>query len=85
MVHVSKYGTHFATHYNKVVVELTKHRNGIFETFSPLRSSPPGDPSSQVICLGLILAHFVYVKLKEGCLLPPTCLEWRQHRFEGNK
>jgi histone-lysine N-methyltransferase SETD2 len=71
-----------ASHYNKVVVELTKHANGISETFFPLRGSPPSDPSSRIMCLGLIPNHFVYVKLKHGCPLPPTCLEWRQNRSE---
>jgi histone-lysine N-methyltransferase SETD2 len=32
-----------ATHYNKVVVQLTKHTIGISETFFPLRGSPPID------------------------------------------
>ncbi|KAK2403305.1 hypothetical protein QL285_052758 [Trifolium repens] len=48
-----------ATHYNKVVVELTEPGERISETFFPLR-----------------------VKLKEGCPLPPTCLEWKNHRSE---
>jgi histone-lysine N-methyltransferase SETD2 len=71
-----------ATHYNKVVVQLTKHTIGISETFFPLRGSPPIDPSSKILCIGLIPNHFVYVKLKDGCPLPPTCLEWRNHHDE---
>jgi histone-lysine N-methyltransferase SETD2 len=69
-----------ATTYNKVVVELTKLEIWISETFFPLRGPPPSNPFSRILCLGLIPNHFVYVKLKDGCPLPPTCKEWRIHR-----
>jgi hypothetical protein len=71
-----------ATHYNKVVVELTAHGERISETFFPLRGKPPSDPGKNIVCLGLVPGHFFLVKLKEGCPLPPTCLEWKNHRFE---
>jgi hypothetical protein len=32
------------------------------------------------MCLGLIPNHFVEVKLKPGCPIPPTSKEWKIHR-----
>jgi histone-lysine N-methyltransferase SETD2 len=55
-----------ATYYNRIVVELTSPIIGVSETFFPLRSSPPKDPSSRLLVLGLISNHFFYVKLKPG-------------------
>jgi hypothetical protein len=26
--------------------------------------------------------HFVYVKLNDGCPVPPTCKEWKTHRVQ---
>jgi len=53
-----------ATCYSKVVVELTNHIIGIFETFFPIRSSPPLNPNTHITCLDLIPKHFVHVFLK---------------------
>ncbi|CAJ2642548.1 unnamed protein product [Trifolium pratense] len=61
----------------KVVVKLTKQ--GASETFFPLRGVPSSDPYSLVICVGAIPGHYVYVKLKDGCPIPPTCVQWKQH------
>jgi hypothetical protein len=69
-----------ATHYNKVVVELTAPGDRISETFFPLRGKPPSHPEKNIVCLGLVPGHFFLVKLKEGCPLPPTCLEWKNYR-----
>ncbi|KEH19626.1 hypothetical protein MTR_8g465250 [Medicago truncatula] len=33
-----------------------------------------------MICLGLISNHFVLLSLKDGCPLPPSSTEWRNHR-----
>jgi histone-lysine N-methyltransferase SETD2 len=71
-----------ATHYNKVVVELTASGERISETFFPLRGKPPSHPDKNLVCLRLFPGHFFLVKLKEGCPLPPTCLEWKNHRSE---
>jgi hypothetical protein len=69
-----------ATAYGRVVVELTMHTIGYSETFFPLRGRPPSDPFSRIMCLGLVPNHFVEVKLKPGCPLPPTCKEWKNCR-----
>jgi hypothetical protein len=45
---------------------LTSPIIGVSETFFPLRSSPPKDPSSRLLVLGLISNHFFYVNLKPG-------------------
>jgi histone-lysine N-methyltransferase SETD2 len=67
------------TYYNRVVVELTSPINGVSETFFPLRSSPPKDPSSQLLVIGLIPNHFVYVKLKSDAPIPKTSETWMQY------
>ncbi|GAU25698.1 hypothetical protein TSUD_216270 [Trifolium subterraneum] len=69
-----------ATAYNRVVVELTTHRIGHSETFLPIRGRPPLDSSSRIMCVGMVPNHCVYVKLKSGCPLPPSCKEWKTHR-----
>ncbi|XP_045789015.1 uncharacterized protein LOC123884059 [Trifolium pratense] len=61
----------------KVVVKLTKH--GASETFFPLRGVPSSNPSSLIICLGAIPGHYVHVNLKDGCPIPPTSIQWKQH------
>ncbi|PNX98886.1 phosphomannose isomerase [Trifolium pratense] len=66
-----------ATILGKVVVKLSKQ--GTSETFFPLRGVPSSDPSSLIICLGAIPGHYVYVKLKDGCPVPPTSIQWKQH------
>jgi histone-lysine N-methyltransferase SETD2 len=69
-----------ATVYGRVVVELTSPTIGFSETFFPVRGRPPSDPCSKIMCLGLIPNHFVEVKLKPGCPIPPTSKEWKIHR-----
>ncbi|CAJ2641845.1 uncharacterized protein LOC123914953 [Trifolium pratense] len=76
----SDMGHILATAYNRVVVLLTKHEIGYCETYFPLRGRPPLDPSARIMCVGMVPNHFVYVKLKVGCPLPPTCKEWKNHR-----
>jgi histone-lysine N-methyltransferase SETD2 len=71
-----------ATHYKKIFVLLTAPGVGISETCFPLRGAPPSDPEKSIVCLGLVPGHFRLVKLKPGCPLPPTCLEWKNHRTE---
>jgi histone-lysine N-methyltransferase SETD2 len=69
-----------ATAYNRVVVELTSPTIGHSETFFPLRGHPPSDPTTRILCMGLVPNHFVEVKLKPGCPLPPTNKQWKNHR-----
>ncbi|CAJ2647044.1 unnamed protein product [Trifolium pratense] len=76
----SNMGHILATAYNRVVVLLTKHEIGYCETYFPLRGRPTLDPSARIVCVGMVPNHFVYVKLKVGCPLPPTCKEWKNHR-----
>ena len=71
-----------ASCYNRPVLEMTTWKDYISETFFPLRGRPPVNPKSNMICLGLIPNHFVLLSLKDGCPLPPTCTEWRNHRSE---
>ncbi|XP_045822170.1 uncharacterized protein LOC123915065 [Trifolium pratense] len=66
-----------ATVLRKVVVKLTKQ--GASETFFPLCGIPSSNPSSLIICLGAIPGHYIYVKLKDDCLIPPTCIQWKSH------
>ncbi|CAJ2651984.1 unnamed protein product, partial [Trifolium pratense] len=69
-----------ASYFNKVVVLLTKNeRSGASETFFPLRGTPPKDPDSKILCIGGVPDHFVYVKLKQHCPLPPTCKTWTKY------
>ncbi|CAJ2676004.1 unnamed protein product [Trifolium pratense] len=69
-----------ASYFNKVVVLLTKsERSGASETFFPLRGTPPQDPDSKILCIGGVPDHFVYVKLKQHCPLPPTCKTWTKY------
>jgi len=53
---------------------------GVSETFFPLRGRPPVNPKSNMICLGLILDHYVIRLLKDDCPLPPSPTEWNNHR-----
>ncbi|MCH87801.1 FAR1-related protein [Trifolium medium] len=62
---------------DRVVVNMTKHGDCV--TFFPLCGSPPEDPTSHIVCLGSIPGHYFYVKLKDGCSIPPTCPQWRNH------
>jgi hypothetical protein len=68
-----------ATLYGKGVVVL-KYGNGFSETCFPLRGRPPANPSSRIMCLGLILNHFVHVFLRPGCPIPPTTPQWKSYR-----
>ncbi|PNX80992.1 phosphomannose isomerase, partial [Trifolium pratense] len=52
-----------------------KSRHGV----ALMEKCPPADPSSQIFCLGYIPSHYVYVKLKDGCPIPPTCGQWKKH------
>ncbi|KAK2417028.1 hypothetical protein QL285_039375 [Trifolium repens] len=69
-----------ATVYGRVVVELTSPTIGFSETFFPVRGRPSADPFSKIMCLGLIPNHFVEVKLKPRCPLPPSSKAWKLHR-----
>jgi hypothetical protein len=71
-----------ASCYNRPVVEMTTLDIGVSETFFPLRGRPPVKPKSSMICLGLIPNHFVLLLLKDGCPLPPSSTEWKNHRSE---
>jgi len=54
---------------------------GSCETYFSIRSAPPLKPHSNIMCLCLIPDHFLHVKLKENCLLPPSCKEWMTHKI----
>jgi len=69
-----------ASLYNRPVVEMTTLDIGVSENFLPLRGRPPVNPKNNMICLGLILNHFVIISLKDGCPLPPSSTEWKNHR-----
>ncbi|KEH22604.1 hypothetical protein MTR_7g056013 [Medicago truncatula] len=47
----------------------------------PIRSAPPLNPHSNIMCLCIILEHFLHVKLKENCPLPPPSKEWMTHKI----
>jgi len=53
--------------------------------FFPLRGVPPVNPKSNMICLGLTPNYFVLLSLKDGCPLPPSSTEWRNHRSDEAK
>jgi len=48
-----------ATCYYKVVVELANYKIDVFDTFFPIRGSPPPNPITHIMCLDLIPKHFV--------------------------
>ncbi|XP_045830906.1 PKS-NRPS hybrid synthetase cheA-like [Trifolium pratense] len=70
-----------ATHFQRVVVQLSNmERCGASRTCFPLRGKPPSDTSdldSKIICIGALADHFVLVRLKVGCLIPPTAHQWK--------
>jgi len=71
-----------ASCYNRAVVLLTlPEMGGSCETYFPIRSAPPLKPHSNIMCLCLIPDHFLHVKLKENCPLPPPCKEWMTHKI----
>ncbi|KAK2445244.1 hypothetical protein QL285_016200 [Trifolium repens] len=53
---------------------------GASETFFLVRGRPSSDPSSNIMCVGLLPNHFVEVKLKPGCPIPLTSKEWKLYR-----
>ena len=75
-------GHNIATCYNRVVVLLTLPENGICETYFPIRGAPPLKPHSNIMCLCLIPDHYLHVILMEGCLLPPSCMEWNNNKID---
>jgi len=70
-----------ATCYNRAIVLLTLPEKGICETYFPIRSAPPLKPHSNIMCHCLILNHYLHVVLREGCLLPPSCMEWNNNKI----
>jgi len=75
-------GDIIATCYNRAVVLLTlPEMGGSCETYFPIQSAPPLKPHSNIMCLCLISDHFLHVKLKEDCPLPPPCKEWMTHKI----
>jgi len=62
-----------ATCYNRVVVQLISPKRGLCESFFPIRGAPPLNLHAHIMCLGLILIHFLHVYFKDGCPLPPSC------------
>jgi len=70
-----------ATCYNRPVVLLTLPEKGICETYFPIRSAPPLKPQSNIMCFCLISDHYLHVILKEGCPLPPSCMEWMNNKI----
>ena len=69
-----------ASCYNRTVLVMTTLDIGVSETFFSLRGRPPVNPKSNMIFLGLILNHFVLLSLKDGCPLPPSSTEWKNHK-----
>jgi len=67
--------------YNSVVVQVVFPERGIYETFFPFRGAPPLNPHAHIMCLGLIPGHFLHVYLKDDCRLPPSCMEWKNHKI----
>jgi hypothetical protein len=54
--------------YNRAVVLLTlPEMGGVCETYFPIRRAPSLKPHSNIMCLCLILDHFLHVLLKEDC------------------
>lgn len=58
--------------YNMVCIDMT--RFGFSETFFPLRSEPPKDPSGCIMCIAWLSnsLHLVEVYLKSVCPIPRT-------------
>ena len=71
-----------ASCYKRPVVLLTlPETGGVCETYFPIRSAPPLNPHSNIMCLCLIPDHYLHVILKEGCPLPPSCKEWMNNKI----
>jgi len=70
-----------ANYYKRCVVVLTTL--GKSKSFFPLRGPPPpAKKTTPIMCLGLILNHFVHIFLKDACPLPPSSTEWHNHKNE---
>jgi len=67
--------------YNRVVVQLVLPKRDLCETFLPIWGTLPLNLHAHIMCLGLILDNFLHVYLKDGCLLPPPCMEWKNHKI----
>ncbi|KEH21440.1 hypothetical protein MTR_7g004990 [Medicago truncatula] len=71
-----------ASCYNRPVVLLTLPKmGGACETYFPIWGAPPLNPHSNIMFLCLISEHFLHVKLKENCPLPPPSKEWMTHKI----
>jgi len=70
-----------ATCYKRAVVLLTLPKKGICETYFPIRSAPSLNPHANIMCPCLMSNHYLHVILKEGCLLPPSCMEWNNNKI----
>jgi len=72
-----------ANYCKRCVVVLTNLEVGKSKSFFPLRGPPPsGKQKTSIMCLGVILNHFVLIYLKNGCPLPPSSTEWHNHKKE---
>jgi len=70
-----------ANYYKMCVIVLTSLEKS--ESFFPLRRPPPpAKQNTPIICLGVILNHSVLIYLKNGCPLPPSSIEWHNHKKE---
>jgi hypothetical protein len=71
-----------ANYYNMCAVLLTNHEIRTSESFFPLRGVLPEKQKTPIMCLDLISNHFVLIFLKDGCPLPPSFTEWKNHKNE---
>jgi len=72
-----------AIDYNKLVVELTKLKTDVLETFFLVRGHPPHNYHFHIMFIGLLPNHFAYVFLKDECLLPPLCAKWKLYKKDA--
>ncbi|XP_058742955.1 uncharacterized protein LOC131615809 [Vicia villosa] len=77
---IPEIGYCIASRYNVIFVSLSKNLNANF-TFFPLLRSPCKTVSShEIFAIGFVNNnHWVQVKLKPNCPLPPITDEWRQN------
>lgn len=69
-----------AQKFNQTVVVLSIGKS---ETFFPLCGPPPPPTIDPLICLAYVNDnHFMALKLKDGCPIPPTSALWRQYHRE---
>jgi len=72
-----------ANYYKRCEVVLTNLEVEKSKSFLPLRGPlPPGKQKTPIMCLGVILNHFVLIYLKNGCPLPPSSTECHNHKKE---